>query len=104
MNLRRNPARSMVSPPPGFDGSLASFFEAFVEPNLPHPTEVEVWHERIVAHCNQPHSVMLVRRVRGLERRLGAVTTGGGRLMPTDNSPGWWMHYVAFNGIRSAEF
>jgi hypothetical protein len=65
---------------------------------------VQWWHERILEFTRRPDAVFLVRSVTGLERRVVAATASGDLLMPTDNSPGWWMHFITFNGIRDAEF
>jgi hypothetical protein len=94
----------MVPAPETFDGTLADLFDRFIEPNLPTAAEVEAWHRRIVSHCEQPDTVFLLRQVRGLERGTMYSTSDGYRLVPTDNAPGWWMHFVTFNGIRDVDF
>jgi hypothetical protein len=39
-----------------------------------------------------------------MERGQTYRTNAGDLLVPSDNGPAWWMHHVAFNGLRPRDF
>ena len=104
MALVRASGPPITPAPEAFDGELADLYASVIEANLPAPAEVEYWHSRIVGHCRQSDSVFIVRHVAGTERGTIYTTAGGQRLKPSDNAPAWWLHFVAFNGIRDLHF
>ena len=97
-------ARSIVPAPPSFDGELEELCATYIEPNLPSAEEVEYQHRRLLDYCRQPDPLFVARAVGKLDRRDIYTTRVGTRFKPSDNSPAWWMHFVAFNGIRDADF
>jgi hypothetical protein len=83
-----------------FNGTLTELFESHILAVLPDVEEVEHIHRRLVTYINQADPSFLVRYVGGCERGEVYVTGSGARFKATDNSPAWWMHYLAFNRIR----
>jgi hypothetical protein len=57
--------------------------------------------DRLVAFASSDKRLP-VRYVSGHTRGEVCRTLSGVEFKPTDNSPGWWMHYVAFHGLRDA--
>ena len=55
-------------------------------------------HRELADYCTLPDPLFLLRYLTGEERGREMRTTAG-RYRPTDNSPAWLMHYLAFNGI-----
>jgi hypothetical protein len=101
--LRYVASGALTTPPPCFDGELQELYERFVEPNLPPVDEVAYQHQLLVDYCRQPEPLFIVRHVRGTERRVISTTSSGHRFKPSDNAPAWWMHFLAFNGIRDVD-
>jgi hypothetical protein len=93
----------MLKAPLAFNGTLQELFTGYIEPNLPSCAEVEHLHTSILNYCRQPNPVFVVRYVRGVERGIAYTTASGNRIKPSDNAPAWWMHFVAFNGIRDVD-
>ena len=86
----------MLPAPESFEGDLGDLFAQAIEPNLPPPAEVQHWHHRIVEFCQREDSVFAVRQISATERGSIYTTVSGQKLKPSDNSPAWWMHFVAF--------
>ena len=96
--VRQITPKPLVLPPPQFDGTLGELFADFIVPNLPLPSAMTAVHRTLVDYCNLPDSLLLLRYLGG-EIRGQMVRTTSGRYRPTDNSPAWLMHFIAFNGI-----
>lgn len=96
--LRQVVSRPFVSPPLAFDGTLDELFRHYIAPNLPAPSTVTAIHRTLVHYCSLEDPLLLLRYVRG-ETRGHLVRTPTGRYRPTDNSPAWLMHFLAFNDI-----
>lgn len=96
--------RPIPSSPPTFDGTLKDLFNLHARHVLPEPADVEHVHRRIVEHCRQEAPIFLVRCITGCERGHIYVTESGARFRPTDNSPAWWVHHLAFQGIEDFRF
>jgi hypothetical protein len=95
---RRRSAR-IVSGPTRFDGTLDEFAATYVVPNLPLPDAVEQFHRQLVAYCDEPSAVFLVRQVGDTERGHDYLTGGGDRFRAVDNAPAWAVHYSLFHEV-----
>jgi hypothetical protein len=78
-------------------------FERFIEANLPAPKHVEKLHNKLMEYVGDPDPAFVVRSVRGLERGTVYRTSYGDRLVPSDNAPAWWMHFVTFNQLTDVD-
>ena len=77
--------------PPTFSGTFAAFFEKHAAPNLPGVARVRAFDALLRRHLDTKDPVHITRLVRGQER--GEICEGAdGRMLPTDNSPVWWVH------------
>ena len=101
--LHPDTCRRLLSAPSSFDGDLQELYTSFVEPNLPDPVEVAYVHQRLVDYCSERDPIFITRMVSGQTRGQAYTTASGHRLKPSDNAPAWWMHFVAFNGVRDAD-
>jgi len=72
-----------------------------MEQVLPPAAEVHYWHDRLLAFANSGKPLP-VRYASGKVRGDVCRTITGAAFRPTDNSPAWWMHFVAFNSMRDA--
>src|SRR4051812_22009221 len=93
--------RAIPPAPQTFDGSIRDFFEQHIQSVLPPPEEVCYWHDRLIGFAST-NSPLAVRYVPGNTRGEVCRTATGAEFKPTDNSPAWWMHFVAFQGLRDA--
>jgi hypothetical protein len=93
--------RAIPQAPENFDGTVADFYEQHIVHVLPSPQEVSYWHEQLVAYASSGKPLP-VRYVSGTTRGEVCQALAGGDFKPTDNSPAWWMHFVAFHGVRTA--
>lgn len=94
------PKRALVPSPPEYAGTLEELFDRFIEPNLPSYRSVEQFHEDLCRYVERPDALLLVRQVRGMERREEYATANGTRLKATDNAPAWWVHYALHQGCH----
>jgi hypothetical protein len=95
---RRRSAR-IVSSPTRFDGTFDELATRYVVPNLPLPDAVEQFHRQLVAYCDEPSAVFLVRQVGDTERGRDYLTGGGDRFRAVDNAPAWAVHYALFHEV-----
>lgn len=84
VHIRPAPAR--------FAGPFSRFFAEYVEPNLPTPARVAEFDALLRHHLSLASAVHVLRRLPRQDRGTLASTEGGHRIMPADNSPGWWLH------------
>src|SRR5512141_2914210 len=96
--------RLIPSAPQSFEGTLMALYQRHAAKVLPEAEEVAYWHTRIVRFCEQEDAVFVVRQVAGTPRGDVLQTFSRQRFKASDNSPGWWMHFVTFNGLRDARF
>jgi hypothetical protein len=89
---RRPKMAFMIRPPLQFDGKFSDFFEQHVEPNLPPPERIKAFDALLRRHLSSNDPIYLTRYVRGQVRGKICRTTDGGRILPTDNAPVWWLH------------
>jgi hypothetical protein len=82
----------MIPPPLQFDGNFSDFFERYVEPNLSSADRVAAFDALLRWHLSGADPVHVTRWVRGQTRGEICQTTDGGRMLPTDNAPVWWLH------------
>lgn len=96
--------RTMLRSPQDFQGSLDELYGQFVEPNLPAPETVSLYHRLLVEYCRSKDPLFLLRRMGAMEAGQIYPTATGYRVRATDNSPAWWIHYITFHDQRmSAE-
>ena len=88
--------------PTDFSGTLDELCSRYVLPNLPTPAMVAVYHRLFVAYIHEPDSLLLIRQVRGMERRSEYATVEGVRFKATDNAPAWWTHALLLEGCSIA--
>ena len=96
--------RPIPASPPAFSGTLNDLFDSRIVTVLPDAEHVAHIHRSILEHCSKVDPVFLVRAVRGCERGQVYVANSGARFKATDNSPAWWVHHLAFQGIRTVRF
>ena len=83
--------------PPTFSGAFAAFFKKHAAPNLPGVARVRAFDALLRRHLAAKDPVHVTRFVRGQTR--GEICAGmGGRMLPTDNSPVWWIHSFLLSG------
>jgi hypothetical protein len=82
----------MFPAPLQFDGKFSDFFEQYVEPNLPSADRVRAFDTLLRQHLSNEDPVHVLRWVRGQTRGEICLTADGGRILPTDNAPVWWLH------------
>jgi hypothetical protein len=88
-----------ISPPPlQFDGKFSEFFERYVEPNLPSADRVQSFDTLLRRHLSSDNPIHVIRYVRGQIRGAVYLTAEGGRLLPTDKAPAWWLHALLLSG------
>ena len=93
-------ARIMTRPPARYSGTLETFYEQYVVPNLPAPEIVAHCHQRLIEYVATRNPLFLIRHGRGMERRQVYCTDRGHRFKATDNAPAWWMHHSLFHETR----
>ena len=95
--------RPIPAPPkPPIDITYAQFVEEHLLPMLPAPERVADFHRRLLAYLDEPDPLYAVRYVKGQTRGTIVTTGDGARLLPTDNSPAWWLHAALFNDVDLA--
>ena len=98
--LPRRRAAHMTPSPATFDGTLDDLARRYVLPNLPHPDAVAQFHRQLVAYCQEPSPLFLVRYVGETERGRDYLTGLGDRFRATDNAPAWAVHYALFHEVE----
>lgn len=83
---------SMLPAPPAFDGALSNFFETYVLPNAPSVERVQEFDHRLRRYLETLDPVHPIRMVSGQKRGVVCRSNSGWRMLPTDNSPVWWVH------------
>ena len=101
--VRLKSGRPIPEAPVSFDGSLDELYRRHMLSALPTVEEVAFHHQRILQFCNQADPLFIIRALTSTTRGDVLVTSSGARFKPSDNSPAWWMHFVAFNGIRDTQ-
>ena len=76
---------------------LEELFEKYVRKNLIKPEIVTEFHKELIGYLESQNAVYLIRQLKSLERGKIIKNRLGYRIKPTDNSPGWWIHYQLFN-------
>lgn len=95
--------------PPSYEGSYEDFYDEYVEPNLPAPDRVVAFDALLARHFAEADPEYLIRSVLKLDRRESYRNRAGHLLLPTDNSPAWWLHSylltdLPLDGLDNAEF
>jgi hypothetical protein len=83
---------ALVKCPALFDGTFNRFYTEYVEPNLPRPERVWAFDKFLSEYLSSENPAYIVRNVRDQERGLACTTVHGDQMIPSDNSPGWWIH------------
>lgn len=96
------PRRPLVPSPNAFSGTLEELWDRFIESNLPTADAVAHFHHELTGYVRERDALLLVRQVRGMERREEYATADGTRLKATDNAPAWWVHYALLQDCRVA--
>lgn len=96
------PRRPLVVCPGLFSGTLDELWTRFIEPNIPQAEAVAHFHHGVTRYVEDKDALLLVRQVRGMERRTEYATKDGTRLKATDNAPAWWVHYALLQDCRIA--
>jgi hypothetical protein len=96
------PRRPLVPSPGAFSGTLEQLWDWFIESNLPAADAVERFHHELASYVRDRDALLLVRQVRGMERREEYATADGTRLKATDNAPAWWVHYALLQDCQIA--
>jgi hypothetical protein len=82
----------MIPAPLRFQGKFSDFFVRYVEPNLPSVDRVQAFDVLLQQHLSSKAPIHVARYVRGQVRGTICLTADGGRILPTDNAPVWWLH------------
>lgn len=82
----------MIPAPPAFDGEFSEFFYTYVLPNMPSVERIREFDIRLNSYLAEPDPVHPVRIVGGQKRGVICRSDSGSRILPTDNSPIWWIH------------
>ena len=96
------PRRPLVPSPGAFAGTLEQLWDRFIESNVPAADAVARFHHELANYVQDRDALLLVRRVRGMERREEYTTADGTRLKATDNAPAWWVHYALLQDCQPA--
>lgn len=83
---------AMIRPPAQFDGKFSEFFALYVEPNLPSAARVQAFDLLLRRHLSSVDPIHVIRWVREQTRGEICLSAEGGRILPTDNAPVWWLH------------
>lgn len=77
--------------------SIEELYDKYVSKILIEPSVVEKFRKELIKYCQSNYPVYLIRQLKGKKR--GLIYQNGARhqIMPTDNSPAWWLHYKLFN-------
>lgn len=94
--------RVLVRPPVSFCGTLDSFIDEYILPDLPDVEAVAAFHDALVEYVSSRDPLYLVRAVSGTTRRERYRTSDGTRFRATDNAPAWWVHAMLVHGGRIA--
>ena len=82
----------MIPAPPQFTGPFPEFFEKYVWPNSPSIGRVVEFDQFLRSYLNSENPIHVLRAVQPLVRGVECQNKGGHRILPTDNSPVWWLH------------
>lgn len=82
----------MIAAPPQFRGPFSEFFEKYVWPNSPSTERVLEFDQFLRSYLNSEAPIHVLRAVQPLVRGVERQNKGGHRILPTDNSPVWWLH------------
>lgn len=82
----------MIPAPLEFTGPFSEFFEKYVWPNSPSTERVMEFDNFLRSYLNSENPIHVLRAVKTLERGVECRNKGGHRILPTDNSPVWWLH------------
>lgn len=82
----------MLPAPPQFTGPFSEFFERYVWPYAPSIARVVEFDQFFRSYLNSENPIHVLRAVKPLERGVEYQSNEGYRILPTDNSPVWWLH------------
>jgi hypothetical protein len=97
-------SRAIPTAPLSFDARLQQLWDEHVLQVLPDVREVEHHHAALLAYCREADPLFIVRALTATVRGNVYRTDSGSRFTPSDNAPAWWMHALAFNGIRDVDY
>jgi hypothetical protein len=97
-SLEHGETRPIPRAPTRFTGTLEALFRLHIEPVLLDAEVVRDFHQVLVEYLALRDPLFIVRYVRPLEHGQ-TVSTPGGRMRPSDNSPAWVFHRIS--NIRS---
>lgn len=83
---------ALVKCPALFEGSLDSFYKEYAEPNLPRPERVSAFDKFLAEYLASENPTYIIRKVGDQERGRVCTTVRGDQVIPSDNSPCWWVH------------
>lgn len=82
----------MIPAPATYEGPFSGLFGKYVEPNLPSVARVGAFDDCLRRYLGKTDAIHIVRAVASLTRGQVARGAPGGLVLPTDNSPVWWLH------------
>lgn len=82
----------MLPAPPTFSGTFSEFFQTHVAPNTPCPDRVHEFDHRLRQYLASTDPIHVVRKAGTQDRGTICTSDTGSRMLPTDNSPVWWIH------------
>jgi hypothetical protein len=82
----------LIKCPSDFAGDFGTFFERFVEPNLPSVERVHQFDRLISEYIESANPAYIVRMVRGMNRDNVFSNVHHDQILGSDNSPGIWIH------------
>lgn len=82
----------LVKCPSLFEGTFNYFYNEYVEPNLPAPDRVRAFDKFLAEYLTSENPAHIIRMVKEQVRGRACATVHGDQMIPSDNSPGWWIH------------
>ncbi len=94
--------RDLLRPPSSFRGTLDSFVDEYILPDLPSVEALAAFHHALTEYISGRDPLCLVRAVSGTTRRQIYQTGDGTCFRATDNAPAWWVHATLVHGGQIA--
>lgn len=85
-------------PPSTYSGPFSEYYSRYVEPHLPSPKRVAEFDQILRSYLKTDDPVYVARFVKSQMRGQICETSSGAKILPTDNSPVWWLHEYLCSG------
>lgn len=85
--------------PQSYAGAFSAFMAQHALPAFPSVERILAFDAYLQRHFERASPCFLVRKVSELERRTVQHNSRGCTLVPTDNSPAWWLHCYLLSSL-----